>query len=87
MPHIIVVADGDTDRSEGAVMLRERINVGDLASDHFANYLLERLEWAVGDAREAELNPDEVEETSHGRHPRPTRGADQRSASVVTTAS
>jgi hypothetical protein len=35
-------------------MLRERINVADFESDHFAAQLVERLGWAVGDAHEAE---------------------------------
>jgi hypothetical protein len=35
-------------------MLRERINVADLESDHFAAQLVERLGWAVSDAHEAE---------------------------------
>lgn len=54
MPHIIVVADSRQDPGEGAVMLRERISASDLESRHFATHLLERLEWAVGDAHEAE---------------------------------
>jgi hypothetical protein len=54
VPHIIVTADRETDPGEGAVMLRERINVADLESEHFAAQLLERLGWAVGDAHEAE---------------------------------
>jgi hypothetical protein len=55
MPHIIVVADAEQDRAEDAVMFRERISATDLESQHFAGQLLERLEWAVGDAQEAEL--------------------------------
>ncbi len=56
MLHIVVMADRDSDRGEGAVTLRERINVSDLASEHFATRLLERLNWAVGDAHRAELD-------------------------------
>lgn len=55
MPHIIVVADGDSQAANGPVMLRERVSVTDLESEHFARQLLERLEWAVEDARAAEL--------------------------------
>jgi hypothetical protein len=47
MAQIIVTADSANDRSEGAVMLRERINVVDLESDHFAAQLVERLAWAL----------------------------------------
>lgn len=54
MPQIIVTADRTDQREEGAVMLRERINVTDFESDHFANQLVERLGWAVSDADEAE---------------------------------
>jgi hypothetical protein len=54
MPHIIVMADQDDDRGEGAVMLRERVNVTDFESRHFASQLVERLGWAVGDADAAE---------------------------------
>ena len=54
MPQIIVTADRSDDRGEGAVMLRERINVSDFESDHFAAQLVERLGWAVSDAHEAE---------------------------------
>ncbi len=54
MPQIIVTADQTTDTGEGTVMLRERINVADFESDHFAAQLVERLGWAVSDAHEAE---------------------------------
>jgi hypothetical protein len=54
VPHIIVMADRDDDRGEGAVMLRERVNVTDFESRHFASQLVERLGWAVGDADAAE---------------------------------
>lgn len=59
MPQIIVTADHDSDRAEGAVTLRERINVSDLESDHFAARLVERLGWAVSDAHEAEQDKPE----------------------------
>jgi hypothetical protein len=54
MPQIIVTADPADDWEESAVMLRERVNVADFESDHFAAQLVERLGWAVGDAHEAE---------------------------------
>lgn len=79
MPHIIVVADGFQDPEEGAVMLRERISSTDLESQHFAVHLLERLEWAVGDAHEAEQVPRSATAEPSVR--------DQRSAKVLTTAS
>ncbi len=54
MPQIIVTADRTDDRTEGDVMLRERVNATDFESDHFAALLVERLGWAVNDAHEAE---------------------------------
>ncbi len=57
MPQIIVTAEG-TDRTEEAVLMRERVNVADFESDHFAAQLVERLGWAVGDASEVEHDPD-----------------------------
>jgi hypothetical protein len=50
MPQIIVTADNLTDGREPPVMFRERVNVRDFESDHFAAQLVERLGWAVGDA-------------------------------------
>ena len=57
MPQIIVTADKTDDRGEGAIMLRERVNVTDFESDHFAAQLVERLGWAVSDADEVEHQP------------------------------
>ncbi len=54
MPQIIVTADATNDRQSGAVMLRERVTVADLESDHFAARLVERLGWALSDADQAE---------------------------------
>ena len=54
MPQIIVTTDRGDKKEDSAVMLRERINVSDLDSDHYAAQLVERLGWAVSDAHEAE---------------------------------
>jgi hypothetical protein len=54
MPHIIVMAEPVDNRDEAAVMMRERVNVADFESNHFAARLVERLGWAVGDADEVE---------------------------------
>ncbi len=54
MPQIIVTADRTGDRDEAPVLLRERVNVADFESDHFAAQLVQRLGWAVSDAVEAE---------------------------------
>ena len=57
VPHIIVTADRTDDREGATEMLRERVNVTDFESDHFATQLVERLGWAVSDADEAERAP------------------------------
>jgi hypothetical protein len=57
MPQIIVTADRGTAFGEGAVTLRERVNVADFKSRHFATQLVERLGWAVEDADRAEQVP------------------------------
>jgi hypothetical protein len=59
MPQIIVTADKPADGAEPPVMFRERVNVCDFESDHFATQLVERLGWAVGDAVAAvDQHPD-----------------------------
>jgi hypothetical protein len=55
MAQIIVTADESTDAGEGAVMFRERVNLSDFESRHYAKQLLERLGWAVEDAHDVEL--------------------------------
>ena len=57
MPHIIVTAN----HGDGAVMLRERVNVADFESEHFAAQLVERLGWAVEDADQVEREADPTE--------------------------
>jgi hypothetical protein len=60
MPQIIVTADHGAAFGEGAVTLRERVNVADFESPHFATQLVERLGWAVEDAdREEQTLPAE----------------------------
>ena len=58
MPQIIVAADRGAAFGEGAVTFRERVNVTDFESQHFAAHLIERLGWAVEDA-------DMVEQDRH----------------------
>jgi hypothetical protein len=50
MPHILVIADHAPEGAEPPIMFRERVNVRDFESSHFAVQLVERLGWAVGDA-------------------------------------
>jgi hypothetical protein len=55
MPEIIVTAAGSPDAKRGHdVLLRERVSAADFESERFAANLVERLEWAVGDATEVE---------------------------------
>lgn len=70
-------------------MLRERVTVADLESDHFATQLVERLGWAVGDATELEREaavPQARDEDGADADARERTGY-ERSARVVTTAS
>jgi hypothetical protein len=53
MPRIVVETEGPQER-ETLRMLTERVLPSDLESGHFAAQLLERLSWAVDDARRAE---------------------------------
>ena len=59
MPQIIVTADAGPAFRDDAVTLRERVNVADFESQHFATQLVERLGWAVADADRAEQFDDE----------------------------
>ncbi len=50
MPQIIVMADKATDRADAPVMMRERVNVSDFESDHFAA-AARRASWLGGQRR------------------------------------
>jgi hypothetical protein len=58
VPQIIVTADRVNDRGEGPVTLKERISPADLESPHFQMHLVERLGWAVNDAKQVEQEPE-----------------------------
>ena len=62
MPQIIVAADRGAAFGEGAVTFRERVNVADFESGHFAAQLVERLGWAVEDADVVERRQEETRE-------------------------
>ena len=62
MPQIIVAADRGAAFGEGAVTFRERVNVADFESGHFAAQLVERLGWAVEDADVVERRQQEPRE-------------------------
>lgn len=53
MPQIIVTADEGT-RTDRSVLMRERVNIRDFESEHFAAQLVQRVGWAVSDAAEVE---------------------------------
>ena len=63
MPQIIVAADRGAAFGEGAVTFRERVNVSDFTSEHFAAQLVERLGWAVEDADVAERDREQPAES------------------------
>jgi hypothetical protein len=95
MPQIIVTADKVSDDAEPPIMFQERVSVSDFESHHFAAQLVERLEWAVGDADELNRRSRVKAEQRRARQ-RVIDAAQRemtrnqrarRSASVVTTAS
>jgi hypothetical protein len=53
MPTIIVMSNESTDQ-ESAVVLSENIQPEHFASKHHAAQLIERVGWAVSDAKEVE---------------------------------
>ena len=53
MPTIIVMSNGSA-AQDSAVVLSENIQPEHLASDHHAAQLIERVGWAVTDAKETE---------------------------------
>ncbi len=56
MPRIIVEAlpsDGDAP----VMTMAERVLPSDLESEYFASQLIERLGWAISDAKAVEVNP------------------------------
>jgi hypothetical protein len=73
MPQIIVAADRGAAFGEGAVTFRERVNVADFESGHFAAQLVERLGWAVQDADVAERRQEEPREHDGQAEPVETR--------------
>ncbi|MEA2298710.1 MAG: hypothetical protein QOF77_1646 [Solirubrobacteraceae bacterium] len=56
MPRIIVEAL-PTDSQEPVMMMAERVLPSDMESEHFATQLIERLGWAVADAKAVEVSP------------------------------
>ncbi len=52
MPQILIVTDST--EGDGEVVYRETLSAAHLATGHAGAQLVERLAWAVGDARVAE---------------------------------
>ncbi|HTX32814.1 MAG TPA: hypothetical protein VMD09_15630 [Solirubrobacteraceae bacterium] len=50
MPRIVVTTEPNRRTPDQAVLLDERVSSSDLASDHFAAQLIERIGWALLDA-------------------------------------
>ena len=69
MPQIIVAADPGTAFGEGDVTFRERVNVTDFESEHFAAQLIERLGWAVEDADQVESRAEDADRAEPRREP------------------
>ena len=57
MPRIVVTTEPSGGSPDRAVLLDERIATSDLASDHFAAQLIERIGWALLDADSHEQQP------------------------------
>jgi hypothetical protein len=57
MPTIIVVSNESAEH-DSAVLLAENVQPEHLANNHHAAQLVERLGWAVTDAKEAEADAD-----------------------------
>ena len=53
MPRMIVTTE-TPDRSDREVLMDEQVATTDLASDHFAAQLVERIGWALSDAETVE---------------------------------
>jgi hypothetical protein len=56
MPRILVTTE-PIDKPDDGVMLDERVATSDLASNHFAAQLIERIGWALTDAENTEHRP------------------------------
>ncbi len=76
MPQILIVTDSN--EGDGEVVYRETLSAAHLATGHAGAQLVERLAWAIGDARVAERRGAPT--SSGGRHrPRsPTCGSHRR---------
>jgi hypothetical protein len=65
MPRIFITTE-PMNMPDAGVMLDERIASDDLASDHFAAQLIERIGWALADAESTEHQPIGHREPARG---------------------
>jgi hypothetical protein len=65
MPRIFITTE-PTHVPHAGVMLDERIASDDLASDHFAEQLIQRIGWALVDAESNEHRPVRQREPARG---------------------
>lgn len=56
MPRIIVQAE-PSDKHDPIMLMAERVSPSDMESHHFNAQLIERLGWAIDDARTVETTP------------------------------
>jgi hypothetical protein len=56
MPRILITTER-ADEPDVLVMLDERLATSDLASEHFAGQLIQRIAWALADAETTEHKP------------------------------
>jgi hypothetical protein len=68
MPRILVLTEPIQKPNDG-VMLDEHIAASDLASDHFATQLIERIGWALTDAESTEHHSLGTPLGAHSRAP------------------
>jgi hypothetical protein len=73
MPQILVTTNPPGGGDE-VVLLRERIGLPDLESDHFSARLIERLGWALVDADELERPTEIPGPRDPSRAPAPAEG-------------
>lgn len=58
MPEILVAATDRSDNPMSGFLYRERVTPADVADDHAAAQLMERVGWAISDAEQVEQDRD-----------------------------
>jgi hypothetical protein len=65
MPEILVTTTA-ADEPDHVILMRERVCRSDLESGHFRGQLVERINWAVADAHQAERGTAALEASPSG---------------------